>query len=178
MIAATSQPWQVGQLYRTARGAVRVDRSLLYPAFARSLEAVLERCHARGHDYYVTSGTRLYDAQAALYERHLKGGPRASPPGLSAHQYGLAVDVAPDGSPAPGLQPDYSPAAYQVLAEEVRVAGLTWGGDFRSGRPDRPHVQWPGYVTGAELRPLRELWLATPGTDDERLRAVWARVGG
>jgi hypothetical protein len=39
-----------------------------------------------------------------------KKGPRAAPAGKSAHNYGLAIDVALDGAPQPGLQMCWSTA--------------------------------------------------------------------
>jgi hypothetical protein len=36
---------------------------------------------------------RTHEEQQALYEKHLAGGPLAAPPGRSAHEYGLAVDI-------------------------------------------------------------------------------------
>lgn len=36
---------------------------------------------------------RSLQDQATLYQKFLRGGPRAAPPGESAHNYGLAVDI-------------------------------------------------------------------------------------
>lgn len=36
---------------------------------------------------------RSLEDQSALYQKFLSGGPRAAPPGQSAHNYGLAVDI-------------------------------------------------------------------------------------
>lgn len=59
--------------------------------------------------WWVTSGRRSLELQAQLRERHLAGGPLAAAPGESAHNYGLAVDVAPDldSDPVNGLQPNW-----------------------------------------------------------------------
>jgi hypothetical protein len=46
------------------------------------------------HAWAVTQGLRTKDEQADLYRKYLAGGPLAAPPGRSAHNWGLAVDVA------------------------------------------------------------------------------------
>ena len=111
-----------------------------------------------------------------------KGG-RAAPAGLSAHQYGLAVDLVADvHEDEPGLQPDWRGPEYDVLGEEVKRVGLAWGGSFG----DSPHVQWPGYVNAAQLLPLRshvkvhgeakglpQIWAVL---DVERASAAWQQA--
>lgn len=57
------------------------------------------------YDWYVTSGFRSLDEQSILYGKYLRGGAKAAPPGKSAHNYHLAIDVVPDGDVSkPGLQ--------------------------------------------------------------------------
>lgn len=150
----------------------RVDPSLLYPPFLERLLLVLTRAHERGEDYYLTSGLRWYAEQEELHRRHLAGGPRAVAAGYSAHQYGIAVDGAPDKDEAtPGLQgPDYSSAAYATLIEEARRAGLKPGADFG----DNPHVQVPQFVTRSQLAALRVVFVRERGDQAAKLRAVWA----
>ena len=43
--------------------------------------------------WVVTWGARTLEEQGILYQAYLKGGPLAAPPGKSAHNFGLAVDV-------------------------------------------------------------------------------------
>lgn len=163
-------------LLKRKDGRWRVDPALLYPPFGALLLRVLEKCHERGHDYYATSGLRWFEEQEKLHKAHIAGGPKAAPPGLSAHQYGIAVDCAPDADEStPGLQgPDYSATAYQVLIEEAEAVGLVSGSRFN----DNPHVQWPSYVSGRELRELRDVYLhAAAGTlRIDRLRRVWQHL--
>lgn len=45
------------------------------------------------YDWVIMYGYRSLDQQLELYNKHLAGGPLAAPPGHSAHNYGLAVDV-------------------------------------------------------------------------------------
>lgn len=70
------------------------DLEHLDPIFYRDLRALLDTCKAHGAEYQIVSGYRSLDEQAALYRAHLAGGPLAAPPGSSAHNFGLACDVA------------------------------------------------------------------------------------
>lgn len=53
------------------------------------------------YHWSIVYGYRTIAQQTVLYEAHLKGGPLAAPPGHSAHNFGLAVDVQylVDGAP-------------------------------------------------------------------------------
>lgn len=79
----------------------KVDRTLLKAPFAEDVDTLLMQDPA---SWVVTYGFRTRDEQAALYALWLKwledhpgadpkDGPRAAPPGMSAHEAGLAVDV-------------------------------------------------------------------------------------
>lgn len=137
----------------------RIDTSLLYLPFHTALTALLDEALVLRSAFFVTDGYRSWDKQQALYEqgRHTPGpvvtNARA---GESAHNYGLAADVVHDSDSHPGIQPDWEPSAYALLGELAPKHGLLWGGSWRV--PDRPHLQWPGYVTLAELKPLREAY--------------------
>jgi hypothetical protein len=76
-----------------SRGA---NRDGLQPAFRADVETLLEADPAR---WLITHAFRSLEQQNALYVKHLAGGPLAAPPGKSAHNFGLAVDVALDGDP-------------------------------------------------------------------------------
>lgn len=83
----------------------KVDPSLLDPAFRKDVEAFLT---ASPYLWGVAYGYRSLEQQDELYRKHLAGGPRAAPPGRSAHNFGLAIDVMLDGDPKkPGIQPDW-----------------------------------------------------------------------
>lgn len=66
-----------------------VDRARLDPEFADDVDAVFGADEA---SWVVHYGWRSREEQAALYRRHLAGGPLAAPPGRSPHEHGLAVD--------------------------------------------------------------------------------------
>jgi peptidoglycan LD-endopeptidase CwlK len=125
---------------------LRVDWSLIYPPLREKMFDLAAACRARGADYFAISGYRSPEEQAKLY---FQG--RTTPgkivtnakPGFSAHQYGIAVDWCRDADlDRRGLQPDWSLAAYEILAEEAERLGLEaalrWK-RFREG----PHVQLP-----------------------------------
>lgn len=83
----------------------KVDPNLLDPIFWRD---VAEFLASSPYTWEVRYGFRSLEEQDALYRKYQAGGPRAAPPGRSAHNFGLAVDVVLDGDPKkPGIQPDW-----------------------------------------------------------------------
>lgn len=89
----------------------------------------LAQLDQRGFDPTVTSGVRSLGEQERLYRDYQNGRSRlpAAPPGRSAHNYGLAIDVwAGNGQQA---------AMMRVLE--------SFGGELVSGDP--PHCQYPGF---------------------------------
>lgn len=63
----------------------------LDPQFGEDIDGTLA---ASPFAWVVTYGFRTREEQAALYAKYQAGGPLAAPPGRSAHNWGLAVDVA------------------------------------------------------------------------------------
>ena len=116
----------------------RVPQEHLYPPLVRDVTALLMPSPS---DWYVTHGFRSMEEQAGLYAKYKAGGPRAAPPGLSAHNYGLAVDVVLDTSPASGLQPSWDteqqPWRWLFSALEHHATLLS-GVGFRDG----DHIEW------------------------------------
>jgi hypothetical protein len=169
-------------------GTWRVDTDLIYPPFLARVTKVLDLCEQRGQPYYPTKGTRGYAEQAKLFAAYQakkagkpvpKGmtGSRAAPPGSSSHNFGGAFDLAPDRDPfKPGLQADYSIERYAVLIDCCEIVGLHNG----HGYNDAPHVAIPRLVSGADLRPTRDVYVkaargATEIMKQQRgLEAVWA----
>ncbi len=70
----------------------RIDTSRLDTGFFGLLLGFLGACKAHALDLRATMGFRDLVQQAALWDAYQKGGPRAAPPGKSAHNYGMAVD--------------------------------------------------------------------------------------
>jgi hypothetical protein len=68
----------------------KVDRTLLKEPFATDVNDLLD---ADPGDWFVTCGFRDSAEQKRLHDLYLAGGPKATAPGNSAHECGLAVDV-------------------------------------------------------------------------------------
>ncbi len=154
----------------------RINLDLLYPPFVQALLDLLSEAQGYNVVYFATSGFRSVEDQRALYDKYLAGGPRAAPAGLSAHNYGLAVDLARRLGPA-GV--DWSDKAFLPLKDLCAKHGLIWGGTFKDG----PHVQWPGFVSAPQLLPLKGRWIISKSTepalsDQERLKDIWASIDG
>lgn len=164
------------ELLKLKDGRMRIDLDRCYGPFLGKALKVLAACRERGQDYYPTFGYRSWAQQHQLRQAFLTGkGGKAAPAGESAHNYGLAWDVCADSDQTkPGLQPNWSTDRYKILGEETKKAGLVWGGSFN----DSPHIQWPGYVNGAQLRTLQKVWKTCPqeASDLQRLCAVWQYI--
>lgn len=78
----------------------------MQPGFRADIQALLE---GSPHTWLVLETFRSMARSQALYDLFMAGkGPRAAPPGQSAHNFGLAVDVVLDVDPVkPGLQPSW-----------------------------------------------------------------------
>lgn len=148
----------------------KINLDLLYPPYLERLLVLKARCIARGAKYITTYGFRTWGESHQLHLAHLKGGPKAAPAGLSAHNYGMATDEALVLKEHPKRVVGFQTKDFAILGEEAEALGLIWGGRFA----DAPHVNWPGFTSGAELAPLLKIWrdnnqLPQP----ERLRKVW-----
>ena len=129
----------------------------------------------------VTAGLRTMAVQAALYAQG-----RTRPgqivtyaePGDSAHNVGLAIDVALQ--PTPGaLSWDYTLPQWQSLWMAVRAsAHLHSGMDFPVGETDPPHVErlnWREFITP---RPTHHRARHDGGGAQGALQGrVWERLG-
>lgn len=113
------------------------DLDNLDPDFLRDVRALLAACEAHAATYKIISGYRSLDEQAALYRAYKAGGPRAAAPGTSAHNFGLAVDVARmvDG------KADWLPGDYATLADLAPRYGL----ETLAALKDFGHVQRIGW---------------------------------
>ena len=117
-------------------GNIRSLQLVAQPLARRSLRALKQA----GLDARIISGTRDYEEQNALFRQGRFGNPGKKVTnargGQSWHNFGLAWDI---GLFANG---DYvtSEAKYRQAATHGKVAGLEWGGDWRTF-PDVPHYQ-------------------------------------
>ena len=152
----------------------RLDTSLLYPPFLAQLTGLLQNALNDGIEFWGTMGFRSYAQQMQLWcqGRTLPGLiVTHAKAGESAHNFGLAVDLTRNASPGSGkLAPDWNYSDYSCLGNYANAVGLIWGGSW--DHPDRPHIQWPGYVTAEDLEPLRDIFNNT-----QQLSSVWTSIG-
>jgi len=139
----------------TARGGLHPELRRVWPLLARDVRAQLDR------GVTLVSAYRSPAQQRALYRAYRAGrGGRAAPPGQSAHQRGLAIDVlleAPRGAePWAWALTWRGRRAYRRLHELARRYGLE---PIVDAAPDDPyHLQVPGWRTigrGARPTPAR-----------------------
>ena len=140
----------------------RIDTTKLYPPFFWNLTEMLDEALSLKKSFWVISGFRTYLEQMKLWSQgrtvYGKICTNAAA-GQSAHNFGIAVDLCLDSTPErSGLQPDWNPESYEPLRLLAPKHGLVWGGSWTFR--DNPHVQWPGYVTGAMMQPLRTAYEA------------------
>lgn len=110
------------------------------------------------------------ERSAALYVLYKRGGPRAAPAGASGHNFGICSDEALIVQPSPRRVLRWNKEDYTVLYEELAKVGLLNG----SGYGDGPHVDFPGFVTADQLKPLLEIWNENPDLPTlPRLHRVW-----
>jgi len=142
----------------------------LHPVFRAYVSQLLATCEARGCPFRITQSLRSLEAQQALYFqgrvtletvnafRVSTGLPpvkeaenrivTAAPAGYSVHNFGLAADVCyATGKPYADQDRLITWEQFGDFAESLE---LTWGGRWK--KPDRPHVEWTGGLTLAQLR--------------------------
>lgn len=95
--------------------------------------ALVRNAAAAGITIKVTSGTRTYAEQDALFR---KGNVTKARGGFSNHNFGLAFDV----TIFKGDQPVWESPQYRTVGSLGKALGLTWGGDWK-GFIDEPHFQ-------------------------------------
>ena len=130
-----------------------VDQTLLEPGFHADIVALLA---GSPFTWLVTSGHRGITEQAKLWAIYQAGGPRAAPAGKSAHNYGLAVDVVPDGDTGkPGIQPDWSGSsqAWKWLGDAVDMHPRLRHGRHFGDSPHIQRVEWKRYKGWRPISP-------------------------
>lgn len=144
--------------------------SKIYPVLATRVRAYILDVGSQGVPILIIRGLATFPEQNALYAQgRTAPGPRVTKAraGYSGHNFGLAVDVAPDDIHKPGLQLDWDGGQpeWKIIVESAERHGLNSGATFG----DRPHLY---------LKELRD----TP-TDEMRtafvtsgLPAVWKLV--
>lgn len=155
----------------------RLDLDLLYLPFTIKLLDLVANCRARGHDYHAVLGFRTHAEQLALFAKGRDASGAVVEPKkvvtrlkYGAHNLGIAADLVLDADlNKPGLQPNYRPADYEVLAEEAEKLGLEAGARWK-GFPDYGHVQLPLAAHGTNLGTLRRM------EQIHGIKAAWAEL--
>lgn len=137
------------------------SRSLddLEPHVRVMAEQLLARAKAAGIPLTVTFTRRSMAMQTALYAQgRTTPGPIVTDAkaGFSYHNFGLALDVVPTELLALknwGDTPEHQVATDALWAKVGAIGkaiGFRWGGDFQTIK-DRPHFEWSGGLTLADL---------------------------
>jgi peptidoglycan L-alanyl-D-glutamate endopeptidase CwlK len=122
------------------------DLNTLHPYVKYLCEQHIAKCKKAGLHPTITYTLRTMQKQTDIYAiGRTKPGTilTYAKAGYSMHNYGLAYDVSFPTN-----------AEYAKAALIGKKLGLTWGGDFIvNGKPfvDRPHFQWTGGLTTADL---------------------------
>jgi peptidoglycan L-alanyl-D-glutamate endopeptidase CwlK len=114
----------------------------LHPKVQPYARALIQKAAAKGWKFIITSGTRTYAEQDALYRQR----PQVTKArgGHSNHNFGIAFDVTLFN----GSQPVWSSPLYDALAVIATDLGLEWGGSWKSFK-DKPHYQLrPSWASG------------------------------
>jgi peptidoglycan LD-endopeptidase CwlK len=124
------------------------SRSLddLRPEVRPLVDAAIAAWANAGLDVLITCTLRSNAEQAALWAKgRTAPGSRVTdaPPGRSAHNFGLAIDIVPlvDG------KPDWNGAdpVWDQVGALGQAAGLTWLGAPGSPFPEKPHLEHPDW---------------------------------
>ena len=138
------------------------SRSLadLAPHVRAMAEQLLADAQAAGIPLTVTCTRRSAAEQTARFDQgRLTPGPivTRAPAGYSYHEFGLALDVVPTELLSLknwGDTPDHQTRTDQLWARVGalgKALGFRWGGDFPH-LVDRPHFEWSGGLSLAQLR--------------------------
>ncbi|MCI0422760.1 MAG: M15 family metallopeptidase [Acidobacteria bacterium] len=145
----------------------------IHPILAEKVRKLAELLHPEGVQFRVTQGLRSWSEQEALYAQgRTVPGPKVTnaKPGQSWHNYGCAVDVAPDNPALPGYQPDWNlnHPAWKRLIDVAESIGL------RSGKAwnDSPHLEYTGRFGPTPNGEIKYLY------EGGGLKAVWDAIGG
>lgn len=138
------------------------SRSLddLRPIVRAKCQAHMAACAAAGMPITITFTFRSLETQAALYAQgRTKPGKIVTNAraGQSFHNFRLAYDGVPArllSLPNWGDTPDHRIEAaglWALYGHLAKLQGLEWGGEWRTIK-DRPHCQWTGGFTLAQLQ--------------------------
>jgi peptidoglycan L-alanyl-D-glutamate endopeptidase CwlK len=150
----TLQPLNTGETPVDPRSEKAI--ATLHPRVQPIARQFVKLTAANGIKVEITSGTRTYAEQQALFDKH--DGTTRAPAGYSNHNFGLAFDVTIDAEPDDTLQPIWESPLYKKLGVLGKSLGLVWGGDWQS-IDDEPHFEvYPPWAKGfSETQLVTEL---------------------
>ena len=142
------------------------SRSLddLHPQVRIMARQLIEQAKCVGIPLTVTFTLRSFETQAILYAQGRTAPGRVvtnARAGYSYHNYGLALDVVPTSLlalPKWGDTADcqgHTNNLWSKVGAIGKEIGFRWGGDFIRFK-DRPHFEWSGELTLADLRAGRQ----------------------
>ena len=115
----------------------------LHPKLRSECAEIVASINNAGVGLRITQAYRTFDEQKALYDKYVKGGPKAAPPGLSYHNYGLAIDFCllhTDGSISFNMSEDMDKdkkADWMEVVNAFTAKGWKWGASFK----DNDHLE-------------------------------------
>lgn len=108
----------------------------LHPKVRSEVTDIITSINSAGVDMRITRAFATLAEQNALYQLYLKGGPKAAPPGLSYHNYGVAIDFCllhKDGSVSFNMEEDMDhdkKADWMEVVNSFQYKGWKWGVSF------------------------------------------------
>jgi peptidoglycan L-alanyl-D-glutamate endopeptidase CwlK len=138
----------------------------VHPELSKRIYALDALLEPDGINIRVTRGLATFAEQAAIYEQG-RGAAGIivtnAKAGFSAHNFGYAVDAAPDDPDFPAWVPDWDARddRWKDLLAKALTCGLAEGAQWRSVKPDSPHLY------------LKEL----PATPEDAMRAELSEGG-
>jgi peptidoglycan L-alanyl-D-glutamate endopeptidase CwlK len=122
----------------------------LHPVVQDLCRKHIVACKAKGVDIQVTNTLRDAEYQESLYSlgRTKPGNIVTNMQLIGPHGFGLAYDVVPV---VKGNAVWNDNRLWNIIGEEGKKLGLTWGGDWKS-IVDKPHFEYTGGLKAADLR--------------------------
>ena len=109
----------------------------LHPEMQPYVTAFLNNCKAVGIKLKITDGYR----DVATQQQYLNEGKPAAQPGYSYHNYGLAIDVAPENS-----------NDWETIGQIGESLGFRWGKHFTTPKSERWHFDMGFGLSTSELK--------------------------
>mgnify|MGYP001590611262 CR=1 FL=1 len=149
--------------------------ALVHPLLGEKVHKLAEMTLQEGVEIRVVQGLRSWNEQQSLYDQgRTRPGKIVTKclPGHSWHNFGMAVDIAPDDTAKPLWQPNWKSdhPVWKRLVVLAKTLGFICGAEFRTF-PDNPHFQMTGRFPVNPTDEVRQLF------KDGGTQAVWDESG-